>query len=157
MIEVLDITQDIFLLYPELALILPNISSEEAWAIVLYSDPKSLLYRQDHKSKTELIKEQYYKDFDPVKSLPLIEAYTKAALPKHARLLTSWETKLEQIDEFISSIKPDQDTTEYLIKIMEKTPALWKRYKEIQKIFEDAEETVSMGNQEESLSEQGII
>lgn len=157
MIEVIDITQDLFQLYPELTLILPDTTSIDGWSIVAYADPKSLLYQLDPLSKTSLIKEQYNPTFDPTTLQPLIDRYMHAAVPKHARLLASWETKLEQIDEFISSIKPSQDTTDYLIKIMKETPALWKRYYEIKKLFAETEETTSLGNQQESISEQGLI
>lgn len=157
-----DIESD-FYSDPQLELIFQQekvngITSKEMWALMLYFHPKSKYAGLDHTSKLELISTDYLKQplkLDSYKdTIKKIETFL---LTKVEYLLSNWERKLEERDEFIHSKPYDEDTYEMLDKMMASTAKMWEQYLSIRKKAIQEEEAQTEGDSELSLSEKGII
>lgn len=136
-----------------------KIPSSVMWALVLDVHPGSNFSDLDPVSRRALIAKDYLEDpdfnFEDYKSttLKIINS-----LPSTAdRFIATWKIKLDELNDFLVSIKVTPDTYEMLTKIMKDFYPMMKQYKEIEKEFQKQQELSTHGNVEESLSEKGLI
>lgn len=136
-----------------------KIPSSVMWALVLDIHPASNFSDLDPVSRRALIAKDYLENpdfnFEDYKSttLKIINS-----LPSTAdRFIATWKIKLDELNDFLVSIKVTPDTYEMLTKIMKDFYPMMKQYKEIEKEFQKQQELSTHGNVEESLSEKGLI
>lgn len=163
MFDILDIDSD-FWSYPELKLIFKKehkdkVPSKHMWAIAMYLHPKSKLSDFDSKTKASLIKSDYLEDpkFDFDKYKDTMDKFKNYVLTKPQRLITTWGMKIDEIQLLIEDIPVNVDTYEIVTKMMKDLNPLLKQYKEIYKMFMEAEAQATHGGVEESLLEKGLL
>ena len=83
-------------------------------------------------------------------------ALKKLFLTKPEQYLIGWEEKLDERQNFITSIAYSEDTFELLDKMMGVTEKLWKQYQVALKDVETEDSTLQ-GKSQESAGEAGII
>ena len=135
-----------------------KIPSKVMWALILNCHPKSKFFELDTATRQNLIKKDYlndnefnFEDYSDVTNKIL------SNLPNTAsRFLFTWNTKLNEINDFLASVQYNENTYEMISKIMKDLHPMMKQYKEIYKEFQNQEST-TLGNVEESLSEKGLI
>ena len=135
-----------------------KIPSKVMWALILNCHPKSKFFELDTTTRQNLIKKDYlnddkfnFEDYSDVTNKIL------SNLPNTAsRFLFTWNTKLNEINDFLASVQYNENTYEMISKIMKDLHPMMKQYKEIYKEFQTQEST-TLGNVEESLSEKGLI
>ena len=135
-------------------------SSKIMNAIYLLLHKDSRYYDLPEKERRTLIIKDYLKleDFRWEDYKEQQDAFLKYTTSKARRLLRTWELKLEERDEFISSIRYDADTAKMLDDMMASTEKIWKQYMSLLQEVEKEEATGSVqGGAIESLTEQGRI
>ena len=148
---------------PQLALFFQEekqkkIDSKVMWALFLLTHPKSIYYTLDPTSRLLLIEQDYLKaKLDVSKYQDTLDKICKISLTKPARLLDSWEKKLEERDEFIRTLNYSQETYEILDKMMAATSKMWDNYQQVRKKVEEESASRVLGDTELSLSDKGII
>lgn len=135
-------------------------SSKIMNALYLLLDSGSKFRELPEKERKVLIQKDYLKDekfnFDKYKHLQ--DFYLKLTSSKAKKLLRNWELKLEERDEFIASLKYDEQTSVILDKMMAATKGIWDQYLSILNEVEKEEGHGSVkGGGVESLSESGRI
>ena len=135
-----------------------KIPSKVMWALILNCHPKSKFFELDTTTRQNLIKKDYLNDdkfnFDDYSD---VTNKILSNLPNTAsRFLFTWNTKLNEINDFLASVQYNENTYEMISKIMKDLHPMMKQYKEIYKEFQTQEST-TLGNVEESLSEKGLI
>lgn len=153
-----DTSLNFFEIYPELKPTLKNLNSMQAWACLLYVHPGSAFSQLEFKDKVEIFRADYDKDFDPTLAnyAAAIDLLTKLILSKKQKFLIDWEMKLEERANFIASLSYTADTFELLDKMMSASSKMWEQYLKCLKDVE-AEQGITMGGAQESLSEKGLI
>lgn len=136
-----------------------KISSPIMWALTLDVHPNSKFSDLDPATRRALISKDYLSnpsfDWEAYKSVTL---KIINSLPSTAdRFLATWKIKLDELNDFLVSIKVSSDTYEMLTKIMKDFYPMMKQYKEIEKEFQKNQELQTHGNIEESLLEKGLI
>ena len=138
---------------------LAKISSRIMWALVLDVHPNSKFSDLDPDTRRSLITKDYLDkpsfEWDSYKSttLKIINS-----LPSTAdRFLATWKIKLDELNDFLVSIKVSSDTYEMLTKIMKDFYPMMKQYKEIEKEFQKQQDLATHGGVEESLVEKGLL
>lgn len=132
--------------------------SSHMWALMLFTHPNSKFYNLSPSTRKTLIEEDYLKsslNWDAYSST--IKTINKFVLTPAERLLSSWDTKLSEREEFMSSIPYSSSTYEMLDKMMKDTYSMKKQYAEILKDFSKEKSSKTHGDIEESLSEQNLI
>jgi hypothetical protein len=138
-------------------------SSQVMWALFLLFHRKSPYTGSVIEDKKMLIADDYLgnKDFKWDKDSLIaraMEVFKQKLISPQRRLLYEWQEKLEERSKFIASIKYNQDTSDLLDKMLEKTHKMFEMYnKALKDLSEEEKEGVTEGNAEESLSEKGII
>ena len=142
----------------------PDNYSKLMWAICLLLHPKSIYKNLDESTRKRIILREYL-DVDETSSqiwddLSLeIELFKDLILTKKEKFLIEWERKLDERQNFISSLPYNANTYELLDKMMGVTDKMWKQYLSCLKDVE--EESSKMSNIEggaiESPSEQHLI
>ena len=135
-----------------------KVPSSHMWALMLYTHPDSKFYNLSPSTRKLLIEEDYLRSkLDWEFYSPTIEVINKFILTPAERLLSSWNTKLSEREEFIASIPYSASTYEMLDKMMKDTYSMKKQYSEILKDFSREKSSKTHGDIEESLSEQNLI
>ena len=99
-----------------------------------------------------------FANFNWDETKPLQTLYINLTLTKARKYLRNWEIKLEERDEFIASLKYDEDSAALLDKMMTATKNIWEQYLSILNELEKEEGSGSVkGGGIESLSESGRI
>lgn len=146
---------------PQLKILFSDYSktpSEVMWAVMLYCHPDSKLFNESPLDRTRIIDKDYLsKPLDWKKYSDLIKFTEQKVLTKAQKLLRTWEQKLHERDDLIASVPYDLSTYEALDKMLAVTPKLWDQYFSILKLLQAEEETHVRGDQEESLTEKGLI
>lgn len=110
--------------------VLKEYKKEEAskimWAIYMFCDPDSMLFRMPKEERIEEIKENYYDKFDEQKFESLIIKYQRYVMDKEEYLYYVHAEKLDELTSYLSNlkIKEDKDFNKY-VKIMDKLPKVW--------------------------------
>lgn len=109
------------------------------------------------KSKYKTLNEDLLNwDSDIVKET--IQKYNKYDKSKISKLLSDWEFKLEERNNFISSKEYNEETFEMLDKMLAASKKMWDEYLRIKKdALEEQQDSASKGGTEESDSEKGAI
>lgn len=149
-----DLTDDFFSLNPAFKTEFKPYSSEEMWAVSILEHKDSPYSNFSRREKLDVIS-QTFKNVEV--SEELIDKFNSITLSKAQKFLKSWERKLEEREDFIASLEYNEDTFEMLDKMMSSTEKLWKQYLSILKQVEQEADSETLGGQEESLSEKGII
>lgn len=135
-----------------------GISSEIMWALFLCHYPTSQFFNLDLVSKQEIIKLDYLQDeefdFDKYKS---VANKIKRLMTPAERLISTWYTKLLELNEYLDGLKYRSDTVESISKIMKDNYPMMKQFKEIETMFLKEQEQKTLGDVQESLVERGII
>lgn len=162
-IKDLDITSD-FYSDPQIKLLFKDehkrkVPSQVMWALTLDVHPNSKFSELDQKTRRSLISKDYLENpsfkFEEYKdtTLKIINS-----LPSTAdRFLSTWKIKLDELNDFLVSIKVSSDTYEMLTKIMKDFYPMMKQYKEIEKEFQKQQDLQTHGGVEESLAEKGLL
>jgi hypothetical protein len=135
-------------------------SSKVMNAIYLLLDRESRYKELPEKERKKLIAKDYLKDkdFNWEEIKPLQDFFLKLTMSKARKLLRNWELKLEERDEFISTLKYDEETTVLLDKMMGATKGIWEQYLNMLNEVEKEEGAGSVkGGGIESLTESGKI
>ena len=133
-----------------------KVSSSHMWGLFLYAHPSSKLYNESPSIRKSIILKDFAKDlaFDDYKeTLSKIERFV---LTKAEKLLSTWERKLHERDEFINEQQYSIETYDILDKMLGVTPKLWDQYFSILKQLSE-ESSKTFGDVEESLIEKQII
>lgn len=135
-----------------------KVPSKVMWALALLTHEESPYYSLDLSNKQALIKGDYLEDnsFDFSRYDNVIGKMERIYLSKPKRYLRQWEEKLEERNEFIASKSYNENTYEMLDKLLAQTDKLWSQYLKIRKAVE-SEDSTTLGDIEESLSEKGLI
>ena len=157
-----DLSSDFYAQDPQFPIIFEGeyntVPSKIMWALMLYSHPSSKYYTLDPKSRIELIAKDYLKGpFDPTQYQETLDKIDRFLMTRAERLLTSWETKLEERNDFIKSKPYNDENYAMLDSIMDKTFNMWQNYRQIYDVFLKENESKTHGNIQESLTEQGAI
>lgn len=163
MIKSFDIDTNFYSQSPEFKILFKEeiklkIPSEIMWALVLFIHPSSKFATLDHKSRLSIIEQDYlgYK-LELDKYELILDKIKKYIMTPAQRVLSSWNNKLFQREEFIDSVSYSADTYEMLDKMLKDTHAMMKQYKVILEEFSMEQATSTHGDVEESLLEKGLI
>ena len=131
-------------------------SSKIMWGIALDIHPESVYAAMDPTERLELIQKDYMEDieFDRTIYKDDIELFKKLCMTKKERYLHEWEKKLDERDNFISSLTYDEENAEFLDKLMGNTKRLQEQYdKAVEEYYKEKTQTSGKGGAEESLRE----
>lgn len=151
---IFNLKQDLFKMYPELAIQFENKTSDYLWALLLDFHPDSSYVYIPMKERREIIDKFFKVNWaDAADDIALL---TKIFIKnKKLQILIGWERKLEERQAFLDSLPYDSNNYELLDKMMSQTYKMWQQYMLATK---DADSTDSAeGGGEESLNEQGKL
>src|SRR5690606_27071121 len=130
--------------------------SKIIWGIALLIHPSSQYVGLPTTEKLTLIENDWFED----KEFPWenydkeIELFKKLCLTKKERYLHEWEKKLDERDVFLSKVPYDENTAEFLDKLMGNTKKLQDQYdKAVEDYYKEKNDTSGKGGAEESLRE----
>lgn len=155
-----DITQDFHSTNPHIRVILPQslkVPSQHMWGLMLYAHPDSKLFNESPSERKKLVLE-YINDnkFTFEKYEDLLELIERKVLTKAQKSLMVWERALHKRDEYIDSIEYTEDSWDMLDKMLANSAKLWAQYQTIVDWL-SKESSKTLGDQEESLTEKGLI
>ena len=127
------------------------------WATALVYHPESKYANLDEESRVKEILEDLELTITWADYTDLHDHFKRLCLSKAQRFLISWESKLEERNQFIDSLPYSADTYEILDKMMASTDKMWKQYMTCLKDVENEKATQSKGGAQESLLEKGIL
>lgn len=132
-------------------------SSSIMWAIALYVHPDSIYAPVNPTERLDIIVKDYLinnLEFDPVIYKKEFNLFKKLLMTKKERYLHEWEKKLDERDEFLSSVGYNEDTAEFLDKLMLNSKRLHEQYdKALEEFQKEKVDTTGKGGAEESLRE----
>lgn len=134
-------------------------SSQIMWAISLFCDPESRLFKLTKKRKQEIIEKDYYKkELDWGKYKEHIETYTSLYTTQAIRSLVNWEEKLQERDAFLKEVPYTLETGDTLDKMLSNTSKLYDLYEKIlERLKEEESEGITKGGRTESLGEKKLL
>jgi len=134
-------------------------SSLIMWAISLFCDPESRLFRLTDKRKKEIIEKDYYKGLiNWGKYEKHIEVYKSLYSTQANRSLVNWEEKLQERDAFLKELPYSMETGETLDKMLSNTSKLYDLYEKIlERLKEEESEGITKGGRTESVGEKKLI
>lgn len=137
-----------------------KVPSSDMWALFLFYHPSSKLFNESPTSRKQLILNDYpplSKDFNFESRKSTIDKILKYSLTRPQLMMVNWADKLHQRDDFIASQPYTESTYKMLDTMMDITPSLWKQYETIKKMLSAEDDSKTVGDQEESLAEKGLI
>lgn len=155
-----DTKLDFFSLHPSLSTAFPGISSDDMWVGALYGHPDSPFYSflpSDRVAAIISLFPSYNSEKIQKISPPIYKKLIALTKTKVQTLFEQWARKLEEREQYIDSHTYSEDTYEMLDKMMVASEKIWKQFFTIKKMVSDESDDSTFGDQEESLSEQGLI
>lgn len=160
MLNHFDITQDFHSTNTHVRVLVPEtlaVPSNHMWGLMLYAHPDSKLFNEVPSDRKKLVLEYVNDpDFSFDKYEKLLELIEKKVLTKAQKSLMVWERALHKRDEYIDSVEYTEDSWDMLDKMLANSAKLWAQYQTIVDWL-SKESTKTFGDQEESLSEKGLI
>lgn len=159
-----NINENFFIQFPELEISFSHIikeyqsdSSRVMWALILDFHPKSMYKNIEVTERRQYIDVDYLGfHLDWEKHISDSNILKKFFLTKAEQYLVGWEEKLDERQQFITSIPYSAETFELLDKMMGVTEKLWKQYQVALKDVQE-EESTTQGKAQESAGEQGLV
>ncbi len=133
-------------------------SSQIMWALALYTDTGSFLKELSDSEKKELIVQDYTKGkFDFKKYQDQIKSWEIFKTPMQKQL-EQWKRLMNEKNKLLEEIKFSLENWEEVEKMLLSNDKLQAAYdKLVSRLAEEADNGTTKGEQEESLSEKGII
>lgn len=133
-------------------------SSLIMWAIALFADPESRLYKSAKKTKEDIIKKDYIQDkildFDWKDYQVHIEQYRKLYETQAERSLMNLEVKLQERDAFLLDTHYDLGNGKELDGILANTDKLYKLYDTLlERLSDEQKGGTGKGGAKESAAE----